>query len=96
MQILLAFVFGAAVGLIAHFVLPGRELRGAALAPVAGTLVGGAVWLALTWAGIGTDNPLIWFASALVPAIVVVPGIGLLTRSRRTRDTRTAERLGIA
>lgn len=96
MQILLAFIFGAVMGLVAHFVLPRRDLRGAALAPVTGALVGGAVWLALTWAGVATDNPLIWFASAVVPAVVVFPLVMLLTRVRRSRDAREAARLKIA
>jgi uncharacterized membrane protein YeaQ/YmgE (transglycosylase-associated protein family) len=96
MDILLAFVFGAALGLIAHAVLPGRNLRGSAVAPVAGALVGGAVWLALTWAGLTNEDFLLWAASVLVPAAVVFAGTALLTRLRRAHDAREAERLGIA
>ncbi|WP_159498297.1 hypothetical protein [Microbacterium sp. 18062] len=96
MVILLAFIFGGALGLVAHFALRGRDLRGAALAPIVGALVGGAVWLALTWAGLTTADPLIWFAAVIVPTVVVLPGTALLTRLRRARDAREAVRLGIA
>ena len=96
MDILLAFIFGAALGLIAHAVLPGRELRGSALAPVAGALVGGAVWLALTWTGLTSEDFALWAASVLVPAVVVFAGVAVLTRIRRAHDAREAARLKIA
>jgi uncharacterized membrane protein YeaQ/YmgE (transglycosylase-associated protein family) len=96
MDILLAFIFGAAIGLIAHTVLPGRELRGAALAPIAGALVGGAVWLALTWIGLTGEDFALWAASVLIPAIVVFAGVAMLTRIRRAHDSREAARLRIA
>jgi uncharacterized membrane protein YeaQ/YmgE (transglycosylase-associated protein family) len=96
MDILLAFVFGAAIGLIAHAVLPGRDLRGAALAPIAGALVGGAVWLALTWVGLTSEDFALWAASVLIPAAVVFAGIAILTRMRRAHDAREAARLQIA
>ncbi len=96
MDILLAFIFGTALGLIAHYALPGRDLRGEALVPVAGALTGGLVWLALTWAGMTTADPWIWLASIVVPAVVVFAGTALLTRIRRARDAREAARLKIA
>lgn len=96
MDILLAFVFGAALGLIAHAILPGRELRGAALVPVTGAVAGGAVWLALTWAGLTTEDVALWAAAILVPAAVAVVATVLLTRVRRAHDAREASRLGIA
>jgi hypothetical protein len=96
MDILLAFIFGTAWGLIAHYALPGRDLRGQALPPVAGAVSGGLVWLLLTWAGMTTADPWIWLASIAVPALVVFAGTAILTRIRRTRDVREAERLKIA
>lgn len=96
MDILLAFVFGAALGLIAHVVLPGRALRGAALAPIIGAVAGGAVWLALTWAGFTTEDFLLWLAAIIAPAVVTVATVLLLTRTRRAHDAREAVRLGIA
>jgi uncharacterized membrane protein YeaQ/YmgE (transglycosylase-associated protein family) len=96
MDILLAFIFGAAIGLIAHAVLPGRDLRGSALAPIVGALVGGAVWLALTWARLTSEDVAIWAAAVLAPAAVVFAGVAILTRTRRAHDAREAARLRIA
>lgn len=96
MQILLALIAGAVIGTAAHFAISGRDTRGAALLPVLGTLVGGVVWLALTWIGWGLDNPLLWLAAIVVPAVVVWPTGILLTRSRHAHDTRERERLRIS
>jgi len=92
-DILLAFLFGAAVGVIAHVALPGRERRGMLLLPVLGTLLGGAVWLLLTWLGVTTENPLIWVLSIVVPAVVVVPTAIILGRVREAHDARERSRL---
>lgn len=96
MQILLALIVGAGLGIAAHFSVAGRDTRGSVLAPMIGAVVGGAVWLALTWAGLGIDSPWIWVASFAAPAIVVFPALIALTRVRRSRDERERKRLKIA
>lgn len=95
MQILLAFIAGAAVGLAVHFTVRGRDTRGAVLAPIVGAAASGLVWAALTWVGVGIDNPWIWLAALVAPAVVTVPVTVLLTRARETGDRRERERLGI-
>lgn len=96
MEILLALVFGAVVGIISHFVIPDRSLRGVAFAPVLGACVGGVVWLALTWLTLTTTNPWLWIVSFAVP-LVVVPAVLLLqARTRRGHDERERARLRIA
>jgi len=96
MQILLALIFGAAYGAALHYLMPGRDTRGAALAPLSGTVLGGATWLILTWAGLTIETPWIWLASVAVPAIVVPLGLIALHRRRQEHDLRERERLGIA
>jgi len=96
MQILLALIVGAAIGIAAHFTVAGRDTRGSVLAPMIGAVVGGAVWMALTWAGLGIDSPWIWVASFAAPAVVVLPTLILLTRARRAHDERERARLKIA
>ncbi len=96
MEILLALIFGATVGGVLHFLMAGRAARGPALAPVLGALIGGAVWLAFTWAGVGIDNPWIWIVSILAPALVVPIVLIVLTRTRATHDARERLRLGIS
>lgn len=96
MQILLALIFGAAVGLVANFVVAGRETRGGALAPVLGAVVGGLVWMIGTWAGWGIDNPLLWIAALVAPVVVVAPTLVVVRRARISRDAAERERLRIA
>jgi uncharacterized membrane protein YeaQ/YmgE (transglycosylase-associated protein family) len=96
MQIVLALIYGAAVGALAHFTMPARETRGAALAPVAGAVIGAAVWTALTWAGLGLDSVWLWLATAIVPAAAVYVAVAVLTRMRHRHDDRERRRLGIA
>ncbi|CAN7319665.1 hypothetical protein LJR045_001723 [Microbacterium sp. LjRoot45] len=96
MQIIIALVFGAAVGGLLHFVQSGRDARGVALAPLLGALTGGLVWLVLTWAGVTTLSPWLWLVSFAAPLVVVPLTLLLLTRARAAHDARERVRLGIA
>lgn len=95
MQILLALIFGAVVGLAAHFVLPHRELRGVALAPVTGAVAAAVSWTALTWMGLGADSPVPWIVSIVAPAITTVALVPLVSRARRDSDAALRARNGI-
>jgi uncharacterized membrane protein YeaQ/YmgE (transglycosylase-associated protein family) len=95
-EILLAFVFGGALGLVAQYTVAGRDTRGAALAPVLGALIGGLAWMLLTWAGLQTDNPWLWTAAVVAPVAVVYPTLILLARARRTHDERERIRLKLS
>ncbi|PTT14391.1 hypothetical protein DBR36_16045 [Microbacterium sp. HMWF026] len=94
MQILLGLIIGAVVGLAAHFALPHRQLRGAALAPLAGAAAAAVVWTALTWAGLGVDSPILWLVAVLAPAATVLALIPVLSRSRLARDEADRARIG--
>lgn len=94
MQILLGLILGAVIGLAAHFSLPHREVRGAALAPLAGAAAAAVVWTALTWMGFGVDAPILWLVAVLAPAATVFTLVPLLTRSRLARDAADRARLG--
>lgn len=96
MEILLAFIFGAAYGGVLHFLMPGRTSRGAGLAPVLGAFAGGLTWLVFTWAGVTPESPWIWIVSILVPVAVVPPVLVALTRARAAHDARERLRLRIS
>lgn len=95
MQILIAFIVGAAVGTGIHFLLHQRLTRGVVVAPMAGAISAGLAWTILTWVGIGIDTPWPWLASLVVPIVVVYPLVIVLTRIRLAADAREKERLGI-
>lgn len=95
MQILLAFIIGAVIGVGIHFQLHQRLTRGVVLAPMIGAVSAGLAWTILTWAGIGVDTPWPWLAALVVPIVVTYPAILLTSRVRVARDARERERLGI-
>ena len=96
MEILLAVIYGAAIGAVAHFTMPGRDSRGAGLPPMAGAVAAGAIWTILTWAGSTTGSAWLWLAGFAVPTIIAFGGLAALTALRRAHDTRARQRLGIA
>ncbi len=95
MQILLGLIIGAVVGLAAHFAMPHRDTRGAALAPFAGAAASAVVWTALTWAGVGIDSPVLWLVAVLAPVVTTFPLVVLLGRVRRSHDDAERSRLGV-
>lgn len=95
MHILLGILIAAAVGVLAHFSMPRRLTRGVALAPLLAAAAGAVAWTALTWAGLGIDNPLLWLAALAVPALVTFPSVAWLGASRTRHDAAERARLRI-
>ncbi|GAA1936960.1 hypothetical protein GCM10009775_31180 [Microbacterium aoyamense] len=87
MQILIAFIVGAAIGLAIHFVVPDRGTRGIAVGPIVGAAAAGLVWLLLTWAGVGIDTPWPWL-STLVAPLVTWPVLAVMSSLRVKGDAR--------
>ncbi len=96
MEIVLALIYGAAVGALAHFTLPRRDTRGVALAPMVGAVAGGGIWTLLTWAGLSTANLWLWLAAVVVPALAVYVLLPVLAWVRDAHDDRERERLRIS
>ena len=95
MQILLAFIIGAVIGVGIHFQLHQRLTRGVVLAPMIGAVSAGLAWAILTWVGIGVDTPWPWLAALVVPVVVTYPAILLTSRVRVARDARERARPGM-
>jgi len=96
MQIIIALVFGAAVGGLLHYLQAGRSARGVALPPIVGAFAGAFVWMVLTWLGVTTMSPVLWLASFAAPLVAVPLLLLFLTRTRAAHDARERIRLGIA
>lgn len=95
MQILLALLIGAVIGAAVHFLVPARGTRGVVLAPLLGALMSGLVWMILTWAGLGLDNPWLWLSAFVAPIVVAYPALVILARTRTAFDARERARLKI-
>lgn len=93
MELLFIVLIGVVLGLAARAVLPGRGQIGVALLPALGGASAAVVWVALTWARLKWDQPLIWTLT-LVAAALTVTGAGLLlARFRTAADEHTFQRV---
>ena len=88
MQIILAIIVGASLGVAVHFHLGHRSTRGIVVAPIIGALSAGLAWMLLTWAGVGIDSVWLWLSMLVVPLVVTYPAIILLSRVRIAHDAR--------
>lgn len=95
MYILLALVGACVLGIAAHFLIGGRELRGVALAPAIATAVSAIVYTSLQWAGVGEDSVWLWLASILGAVVVAALATAALTAGRRRGDASRRAALGI-
>jgi len=94
-QILIALVVGASIGLAVHFLAKARATRGAMLAPIIGAFAAGLAWMILTWAGIGTDSVWLWL-SPFVVSWIAWPIVAIISRTRLAHDDRERKRLHLA
>ena len=87
-QLIYAAVIGAFIGLILHYLLPGRHLTGLFLLPAVGAAATCVAWDASVWAGLKLDGGWIWVVS-LGAAVIVSLVLGLLLpRVRQVGDER--------
>lgn len=95
MYILLALVAAVAIGVAAHFALPHRTTRGAALAPSLAAAGAAVAYGIGTWT-LGEAS--FWTWAAAVAAALLVGALGTLaiSRARASRDAATERRIGLA
>lgn len=95
MYILLALIAACALGAAVHFLVGGRELRGAALVPAVSTAVAAAAYAIGQWAGLGEGGALLWLLSiggGVVVSLIVALAV---TSGRRAADARYRASLGL-
>lgn len=95
MYILLALVGACALGIAAHFMIGGRELRGVALTPAIATALAAVVYTGMQWLGVGEDSIWLWLASVLGSVVVAAALTVALVTVRRRSDASAKAVLGI-
>ncbi|GAA1239882.1 protein-S-isoprenylcysteine O-methyltransferase Ste14 [Microbacterium phyllosphaerae] len=95
MYILLALIGACVLGIAAHFMIDGRELRGVALTPAIATAVAAAVYTGLQWLGVGEDSLWLWLASVLGSVVVAAALTIAIVAWRRRSDAAAKVALGI-
>lgn len=95
MYILLALIGACVLGIAAHFLIGGRELRGVVLTPAIATAAAAVLYTALQWGGLGEDNPLLWLASVLGAVVIAAASTAIVVSVRRRSDAAARAALGI-
>jgi hypothetical protein len=95
MYILLALIGACALGIGAHYLISGRELRGVAVTPAIATAAAGVVYTSLQWAGLGQDNVWLWLASVLGGVVIASVATIAIVAVRRRTDTTARASAGI-
>jgi len=93
--ILLALIGACVLGIAAHFLIGGRELRGVVLTPAIATAAAAVLYTALQWGGLGEDNPLLWLASVLGAVVIAAASTAIVVSVRRRSDAAARAALGI-
>ncbi|MEN0023554.1 MAG: hypothetical protein AAGC61_09745 [Microbacterium sp.] len=95
MYILLALIGACVLGIAAHFVIGGRELRGVAFTPAVATAVAAVLYTGLQWLGLSEDNVWLWLASVLGSVLLAAAATAALVALRRRSDASAKAALGI-
>nr|WP_314845377.1 hypothetical protein [uncultured Microbacterium sp.] len=95
MYILLALIGACVLGIVAHFMIGGRELRGVALTPAIATAAAAIIYTALQWAGFAESNLWLWVVSILGGAGSAVALTLAIVARRRQADAASKTTLGI-
>lgn len=95
MYILLALIGACVLGIGAHFLIGGRELRGVALTPAIATATSAIVYTGLQWAGVGEDSIWLWLASVIGAVAVAALATVAIVAARRRSDATAKAALGI-
>lgn len=95
MYILLALIAACALGIVVHYLIPQRQLRGVAVVPAVATAASAAIYTIMQWAGVGQGDVWIWLVS-IVGAVVIAAAAGvMITSARRRSDDAKRTALGI-
>lgn len=86
--VLVPMVMGAAIGLLARYLLPGREWVGLFLNPLAAAAAAGVVWTIGALMGATVDNGWLWTSSLLASLIVAIVIPRVLPNRRAHSDER--------
>jgi hypothetical protein len=93
--ILLALIGACVLGIAAHFLIGGRELRGVALTPAIATAVSAVVYTGLQWAGVGEGSIWLWVASVIGAVAIAALATVAIVAARRRSDATAKAALGI-
>jgi len=90
MEIVFILIYGSLLGLIAPYLLAGRENFGVLLAPALSLAYGFGIWTILTWCGLSYNDYWIWTATLLGMPVVMILGVRFIRTQRLNSETKKA------
>ena len=88
MEIAFILIYGSLLGLIAPYLLSGRENFGVLLPPALSMVYGFAVWTILTWCGLSYNDYWIWTITLLGMPVVMILGVRFVRARRLSSETK--------
>ena len=95
MYILLALIGACVLGIAAHYLIGGRELRGVAVTPAIATALAAAIYTGMQWLGVGEDSVWLWLASVLGSVLIAAAATVAIVAVRRRSDASARAAFGI-
>jgi uncharacterized membrane protein YeaQ/YmgE (transglycosylase-associated protein family) len=95
-ELLFVTLIAFCMGLLARYVLPGRDTYGIVLVPSIAAVVTAVVWVIFTWIGWKFDGGWIWVVSLVAGGVTALVVTLLLPRSRRAHDAELLQQLSRA
>ena len=82
MELVLIITGAGLLGLVARYVIPGRDRHGLALMPASGVIIGSVVWAICVWIGLSPVTPWPWLISFGATVIGII-ALGIVLPGRR-------------
>lgn len=88
MELAFILVYGSLLGLMAPYILAGKENYGVLLAPAISLVFGFGIWTILTWVGLSYSDLWIWLITMLGMPIMMIFGIRFIRVRRLAQETQ--------
>jgi uncharacterized membrane protein YfcA len=88
MELAFILVYGSLLGLMAPYILSGKENYGALLAPALALVFGFGVWTILTWVGLSYSDLWIWLITMLGMPIAMIVGVRVIRARRLAQEAQ--------
>ena len=87
MEIIFILIYGSLLGLMAPYLLAGKENYGVLLAPGLSLVYGLVAWTVCTWSGLSYSDYWIWIITMLGMPLVMIVGVRIIRAERLSEES---------
>lgn len=88
MELAFILVYGSLLGLMAPYLLSGKENYGVLVAPALALVYGFGMWTILTWVGLSYNDLWIWFITMIGMPVVMIFGVRFIRARRLAQEAQ--------